>query len=155
MSLPLLPNPWSTPEAASGHKLKALVLIMSGVCTTSQGAAMVALHESDLLNALADPETIKIVQGEIVHLRLSGRLAALKAAVLTERLVDHLLAMDPADTNPTLVAKLAELGARLRPTNSETLTPRERRDLDREHYDHLRQLFLRGIRRRQAEKGAS
>lgn len=151
---PLAVSPGYGAQPFEDHMLKALILIVSGVCTPAQGAAAVSLPESDLRSALADPENIKIVEAEIVHLRLSGRLAALKAAVLTERMVDKLLAMDPTDVNPALVAKLAELGAKLTPMGAGSLTPGEKRAQKRQQDDDLQELFMGLWRRLQATKNA-
>ena len=143
MSTPLTPVPGRPSEFLRGPMIKALVLVLSGVCTPAQAAATTYLLPSELLEALNDPETVKTVQAEILHLRLSGRLAALKAAVLTERMVDRLLAMDPEDVNPTLVAKLAELGAKLRPTTPESLGPAERLEREREGDERVRNIWAR------------
>lgn len=101
----------STPEKRFLH---AAALVVSETIAIEQGALYAGCTVSALVDALHDPEVVQAVEAEVTRLRYSGDLATLKAARLTDSMLEKLLATPIEELSTGTAMKLAELGLRFR-----------------------------------------
>lgn len=116
----------ATPEALL---LRTIALVVAGVLTLEQGAAMVGCIPSKLLSALDDADLAHAVDAEVARLQFSGDLAGMKAAKLTDNMLDKLLATPEEEISTSLALKLAELGLKFR----EKSAPEQKTSTNRGH----------------------
>lgn len=91
-----------------------LALLVSDVITLSVAVSLSGESEEVLLSALKNPGIQVAVDVEITRLRLSGELAMLKAAHLTDTMLTKLLATPIEEVSVGLAVKLAELGMKFK-----------------------------------------
>lgn len=101
----------TTPEARFLH---SAALVVTDVFTLEQGAVYAGCTPSDFLAALNDSDVALAVDAEVTRLRYSGDLANLKAARLTDNMLDKLLATPLEEISTGLAMKLAELGLKFK-----------------------------------------
>lgn len=101
----------ATPEARFMH---SAALAVSETITWEQAAYFSGCSVEELLGALDDPAIGRAVDAEVARLRLSGDLASIKAARLTDSMLDKLLATPDEEISTGLAMKLAELGLKFR-----------------------------------------
>lgn len=89
-------------------------LAVAETITWEQAAYFSGWSVEELLVALDDPAIGRAVDAELARLRLSGDLASIKAARLTDAMLDKLLATPLEDIGTGLAMKLAELGLKFR-----------------------------------------
>lgn len=116
----------ATPEASF---LRSAALVVSGAIPLEQGAYFAGCSVKSLLGALADSDIARAVDAEATRLRLSGELAGLKAAKLTDNMLDRLLATPDEEISTGLAMKLAELGLKFR----EKAAPEQKNSANRGH----------------------
>lgn len=104
-------NTKTTPEK---RFLYAEALAVSETITWEQAASYAGCSIPVLIDALTDPEVAQAVEGEVIRLRYTGELANLKAARLTDSMLEKLLATPKEEISTSLAMKLAELGLRFR-----------------------------------------
>jgi len=104
-----------------------LALLVSDVINLQVASSLSGQPEEVLLTALKTPGIQTAVDVEVTRLRLSGELAMLKAAHLTDSMLTKLLAAPIEEISIGLAAKLAELGMKFKeksaselPTGSKT-----------------------------------
>lgn len=110
-----------TPEAGF---IRNAALVVAGLVSLEHGAYSAGLEPTTLLAAMDDRAVADAVEAEVTRLKLSGDLANLKAATLTDRMLDRLLATPDEDISTTLAIKVAELGLRFK----EKATPEVKAD---------------------------
>jgi len=101
----------ATPEARFIH---SAALAVSETITWEQAAYFAGCSVEELLGALDDQAIGQAVDAEIARLRLSGDLAVIKAARLTDSMLDKLLATPQEEISTGVAMKLAELGLRFK-----------------------------------------
>lgn len=101
----------ATPEARFMH---SAALAVSETITWDQAAYFAGCSVEELLGALDDPAIGRAVDAEVARLCLTGDLASIKAARLTDAMLDKLLATPLKDISTGLAMKLAELGLKFR-----------------------------------------
>ena len=101
----------ATPEARFLH---SAALVVTEAITLEQGAIYAGCTPANLLAALDDADVANAVDAEATRLRYSGDLANLKAARLTDNMLDKLLATPDEEISTSLAMKLAELGLKFR-----------------------------------------
>lgn len=111
----------TTPEARFMH---SAALAVSETITWEQAAYFSGCSVEEILGALDDPAIGQAVDAEVARLRLSGDLASIKAARLTDAMLDKLLATPLEDIGTGLAMKLAELGLKFREKATVNDTPK-------------------------------
>lgn len=114
----------ATPEVRFMH---SAALAVSETITWEQAAYFAGCSVEELLEALDDPAIARAVDAEVARLRLSGDLASIKAARLTDVMLDKLLATPIEEISAGLAMKLAELGLRFKEkatSDTKTETPK-------------------------------
>ena len=101
----------ATPEALF---LRTAALVVDGLLTVEQAAVMVGCAPAQFLSALDKADVANAVDAEVTRLQYSGELATLKAAKLTDGMLDKLLATPLEEISSGLAMKLAELGLKFR-----------------------------------------
>lgn len=119
-------NTKATPETSF---LRSAALVVSESIPLEQGAYFAGCTVDALLGALADPDIARAVDAEATRLRYSGELAGLKAAKLTDNMLDKLLATPDEEISTGLAMKLAELGLKFR----EKAAPEQKASANRGH----------------------
>jgi len=94
--------------------MRITALAVAEAMPFEQAAYFNGCTPAELLSALDDPAVEQTVNAEVSRLRLSGDLATLKAATLTDRMLDKLLATPEEEISSGLAMKLAELGLKFR-----------------------------------------
>lgn len=117
----MLPNSTrATPEALF---IRSAALVVSATIPLEQGAYFANCTVAELLGALDDPAIAQAVDAEVTRLQHSGELAGLKAAKLTDIMLDKLLATPSEEISTSLAMKLAELGLKFRERTTTTAKP--------------------------------
>ena len=101
----------ATPEALF---LRAAALVVAGLLTVEQAAVMVGCDPAQFLSALDEADVANAVDAEVTRLQYTGDLASIKAARLTDSMLDKLLATPEEEISTSLAMKLAELGLKFR-----------------------------------------
>ncbi len=101
----------ATPE---GRFLHSAALVVAEAIPIEQGAYFAGCSVAELIEALGDPDIAAAVDAEVARLRFSGYLSSLKAARLTDSMLDKLLATPSDEMSTGLAMKLAELGLKFR-----------------------------------------
>lgn len=91
-----------------------LAMLTAGVIESRVAAVIAGVPEEALYRAMALPEVHAAVDVEITRLRLSGELATLKAATLTEAMLSKLLDTPEDEISTGLAIKLAEMGLKFK-----------------------------------------
>ena len=91
-----------------------IAMLTNGLIDGRTAAALVGVPEEALYKAMAMPEVQAAVDVEITRLRLSGELATLKAATLTEAMLSKLLDTPDDEISTGLAIKLAEMGLKFK-----------------------------------------
>lgn len=116
----------ATPEASF---LRSAALVVSETIPLEQGAYFAGCSVEALLGALADSDIARAVDAEVARLQFSGDLAGMKAAKLTDNMLDKLLATPEEEISTSLAMKLAELGLKFR----EKAAPEQKTSANRGH----------------------
>lgn len=106
--------PDTTKTTSEKRFLYAGALAVSETITWEQAASYAGCSMPVLMDALNDPEVALAVEGEVIRLRYTGELANLKAARLTDSMLEKLLATPKEEISTSLAMKLTELGLRFR-----------------------------------------
>lgn len=106
--------PDTTKTSPDGRFLNSAALVVAEAIQPEQGAYLAGCSVAELIEALGDPDIAEAVDAEVVRLRYSGDLANLKAAKLTDAMLDKLLATPSDEISTGLAMKLAELGLKFR-----------------------------------------
>lgn len=101
----------ATPE---GRFLHCAALAAAELISPEQAARFIGTTEEAFLTALANSDIAAAVDTEVLRLRYSGELANLKAAKLTDSMLDKLLDTPTEDLSAGTAVRLAELGLRFR-----------------------------------------
>lgn len=101
-------------KTAEARIIPNAALVVAGLMSLEQGAYIAGLEPTALLAAMNDKAVADAVEAEVTRLKLSGDLSNLKAATLTDRMLDKLLATSDEDISTTLAIKVAELGLRFK-----------------------------------------
>lgn len=101
----------ATPEALF---IRSAALVVASLLTVEQAAVMVGCAPAQFLSALDEADVANAVDAEVTRLQYSGELATLKAAKLTDGMLDKLLATPDEEISTGLAMKLAELGLKFR-----------------------------------------
>lgn len=101
----------ASPEA---RFIQSAALAVSETITWDQAAYFSGCSVEELFGALDEPAIGRAVDAEVARLRLTGDLASIKAARLTDAMLDKLLATPIEDISAGLAMKLAELGLKFR-----------------------------------------
>lgn len=104
-------NAKAKPEARFIH---SAALVVTDILTLEQGAVYAGCTPSKLISALDDSDVAQAVDAEVTRLRYSGDLANIKAARLTDSMLDKLLATPSEEISTSLAMKLTELGIKFR-----------------------------------------
>jgi hypothetical protein len=91
-----------------------IAMLTAGVIESKVAAVIAGVPEDSLYKAMAMPEVQAAVDVEIARLRLSGELASLKAATLTEAMLSKLLDTPEDEISTGLAIKLAEMGLKFK-----------------------------------------
>ena len=91
-----------------------IAMLTAGVIEPRVAAVIAGVPEEALYKAMAMPEVQAAVDVEITRLRLSGELATLKAATLTEAMLSKLLDTPDDEISTGLAIKLAEMGLKFK-----------------------------------------
>lgn len=102
----------------------ALALMVAGIALPEQVSAVVNIPTEALFGLLDDSQMQRVVDAEVLRLRHSGKLADLKAEVLTNRMLDKLLAADADEMSTGIAIKIAELGLKFRNKSPEHDLPK-------------------------------
>jgi hypothetical protein len=94
--------------------ISALAMLVSGVIESQVAAHISKVPEDILHKAMEMPDIQAAVEVEITRLRLSGELATLKAANLTEAMLSKLLDTPTDEISTGLAIKLAEMGLKFK-----------------------------------------
>jgi len=94
--------------------IPTLAMLTVGVIEPRVAAVLAGVPEEALYKAMAMPEVQAAVDVEIARLRLSGELATLKAATLTEAMLSKLLDTPEDEISTGLAIKLAEMGLKFK-----------------------------------------
>ena len=94
--------------------ISALAMLVSGVIELQVAAHISRVPEDILHKAMEMPDVQAAVEVEIARLRLSGELATLKAASLTEAMLSKLLDTPANEISTGLAIKLAEMGLKFK-----------------------------------------
>lgn len=121
--------PDTTKTTNEGSFLRSAALVVSEAIPLEQGAYFAGCTADALLSALADPDIARVVDAEANRLRYSGDLAVIKAAKLTDNMLDKLLATPDEEISTGLAMKLAELGLKFR----EKAAPEQTKSTNRGH----------------------
>lgn len=121
--------PDTTKATTEASFLRSAALVVSEAIPLAQGAYFAGCTPDALLGALADPDIARAVDAEATRLRYSGELAGLKAAKLTDNMLDKLLATPEEEISTSLAMKLAELGLKFR----EKAAPEQKASANRGH----------------------
>lgn len=108
----MLPN--KSKATLEGRFLHSLALVVAEAIQPEQGAYFAGCSVAELIEALGDPDIAAAVDAEVARLRYSGELSSLKAAKLTDSILDKLLATPSDEISTGLAMKLAELGLKFR-----------------------------------------
>lgn len=107
----MLPDLKAGPEALF---MRNAALVVAEAIPKEQGAYFAGCTVAQLLASLDDPDIARAVDAEVSRMRLSGDLASLKAARLTDTMLDKLLSTPDEEINVSLAMRLAELGLKFR-----------------------------------------
>lgn len=107
----MLPDLKAGPEVLF---MRSAALVVAEAISKEQGASLAGCTETQLLASLDDPDIARAVDAEVSRMRLSGDLASLKAARLTDTMLDKLLSTPDEEINVSLAMRLAELGLKFR-----------------------------------------
>jgi hypothetical protein len=100
-----------------------LAMLTAGIIEPRVAAVIAGVPEEALYKAMAMPEVQAAVDVEIARLRLSGELAALKAATLTEAMLSKLLDTPEDEISTGLAIRLAEVGLRFKEKPNTDIAP--------------------------------
>lgn len=94
--------------------IRAIAMLTAGIIEPRVAAVVADVPEEALYKAMAMPEVQVAVDVEVTRLRLSGELATLKAATLTETMLSKLLDTPDDEISTGLAIKLAEMGLKFK-----------------------------------------
>ena len=109
--------------------IRIAALVVSSTIPVEQGAYFARCTVDELLGYMDDPTIAFAVDAEVTRMQQSGELAGLKAAKLTDIMLDKLLATPNEEISTSLAMKLAELGLKFREkatSNDKPATPNAR-----------------------------
>lgn len=107
----MLPDLKAAPEVLF---MRSAALVVAEAIPLEQGAHFAGCTVGQFLTSLDDSDIARAVDAEVSRLRLSGDLASLKAARLTDNMLDKLLSTPDEEINISLAMRLAELGLKFR-----------------------------------------